>query len=116
GSAASAAESRPGITSYRIGERDLHVLAGGALVNIAGGSGHPVEVMDLTFAVQGLGVHHLASTSLDPGVHILPKALDDSIAAAKLASYGIRLDELRTDQLDDHTARMAGTADGGSPA
>ncbi|MFC7766385.1 adenosylhomocysteinase [Leucobacter soli] len=114
--AASAAESRPGITSYRIGERDLHVLAGGALVNIAGGSGHPVEVMDLTFAVQGLGVHHLASTSLDPGVHILPKALDDSIAAAKLASYGIRLDELRTDQLDDHTARMAGTADGGSPA
>ena len=99
-------ESRPGITSYRVGGRDLHVLAGGALVNIAGGSGHPVEVMDLTFAVQGLGVHHLASSELEPGVHILPKELDDSIAAAKLASYGIGLDELRTDQRDDHTARM----------
>lgn len=99
-------ESRPGVTSYRVGDRDLHVLAGGALVNIAGGSGHPVEVMDLTFAVQGLGVHHLASSDLAPGVHILPKELDDSIAAAKLASYGIRLDELRTDQRDDHTARM----------
>lgn len=99
-------ESRPGITSYTVGDRDLHVLAGGALVNIAGGSGHPVEVMDLTFAVQGLGVHHLASTELEPGVHILPKALDDSIATAKLASYGITLDELRADQRDDHTARM----------
>lgn len=99
-------ETRPGITSYRVGERDIHVLAGGALVNIAGGSGHPVEVMDLTFAVQGLGVHYLASTELEPGVHILPKELDDSIAAAKLASYGIRLDELRSDQRDDHAARM----------
>lgn len=99
-------ESRPGITGYRVGDREHHVLAGGALVNIAGGSGHPVEVMDLTFAVQGLGVHHLASARLEPGVHILPKELDDSIAAAKLASYGISLDALRSDQKDDHTARM----------
>lgn len=99
-------ESRPGITSYRVDGRDLHVLAGGALVNIAGGSGHPVETMDLTFAVQGLGIHHLASTALAPGVHVLPARLDDSIAAAKLASYGIHLDELRTDQYDDQTTRL----------
>lgn len=103
-------ETRPGITSYRVEGKDLHVLAGGALVNIAGGSGHPVEVMDLTFAVQGLGVHHLASNSLAPGVHVLPKHLDDSIATAKLASYGIELDQLRSDQKDDHTARMEGDA------
>jgi len=98
--------SRPGVTTYRLGDRDVHVLADGALVNIAGGSGHPVEIMDLTFAVQGLGLHHLASDPPPPGLHVLPKELDDSIAAAKLASYGIRLDELRDDQFDDHAARL----------
>lgn len=105
--ASGAREARPGITAYRVGDRELNVLAGGALVNIAGGSGHPVEVMDLTFAVQGLGVHHLATADLAPGVHIIPKALDDSIAAAKLASFGIALDEFRADQRDEHAARLA---------
>lgn len=99
-------ETRPGVTSYRVGDKDHHVLAGGALVNIAGGSGHPVEVMDLTFAVQGLGLHHLATTDLKPGVHVLPAELDDSIAAAKLASFGVTLDELRADQEDEHAARI----------
>jgi len=105
-------ETRPGVTTYTVGDRDLHVLAGGALVNIAGGSGHPVEVMDLTFAVQGLGLHHLVSAALEPGVHVLPQVLDDSIAAAKLAARGIRLDALRSDQRDEHAARMERTGRG----
>ena len=86
------------------------MLTGGALVNIAGGSGHPVEVMDLTFAVQGLGLHHLVNAELSPGVHVLPKELDDSIAAAKLASRGIHLDAWRSDQQDEHAARLIGGA------
>ncbi|MEO5756075.1 MAG: adenosylhomocysteinase [Mesorhizobium sp.] len=95
------AEARAGVTSYHLAGRDLHVLSGGALVNIAGGSGHPVEIMDLTFAVQGLGVHHLATADLPPGVHIIPKKLDDAIAAARLASMGINLGENRPEQEDD---------------
>lgn len=94
-------ETRPGITTFRVKARDLHVLSGGALVNIAGGSGHPVEIMDLTFAVQGLGAHHLVTAGLAPGVHIIPKALDDAIAAAKLKSMGIELSEARLEQEDD---------------
>lgn len=99
-------ESRPGVTSYRLGTKELHVLAGGALVNIAGGSGHPIEIMDLTFSVQGLGIHHLASSLLPAGVHVIPAQVDDSIARAKLASYGVRLDGVRDDQRDDHTTRI----------
>jgi len=103
--AASAGVQSPapsGITTYRLGDRALHVLSNGALVNIAGGAGHPVEIMDLTFAVQGLGAHYLVNTPLAPGVHVLPKAVDDSIAAAKLLSMGITLDVGRPEQADDH--------------
>lgn len=100
--AASAISSpREQIDTYRIGDRDLHVLSGGALVNIAGGSGHPVEIMDLTFAVQGIGAHHLVTAGLEPGVHIIPAELDDAIAAAKLASLGVELDPMRAEQEDD---------------
>jgi adenosylhomocysteinase len=97
--------SAPGIHTFKFGAkgngRDIHVLSRGALVNIAGGSGHPVEIMDLTFAVQGLGAHHLVNTPLEPGVHILPKSVDDSIAAAKLLSLGIGLTQGREEQADD---------------
>ena len=91
-----------GIQTYRIGVRELHVLSNGALVNIAGGSGHPVEIMDLTFAVQGLGAHYLVNTPMENGVHVLPKTIDDSIAAAKLQSMGVTLDPARSEQKDNH--------------
>ncbi|SLN27110.1 adenosylhomocysteinase [Pseudooctadecabacter jejudonensis] len=90
------------MVTYHLPDKDLHVLSNGALVNIAGGSGHPVEIMDLTFAVQGLGAHYLVNTPMDPGVHVLPRAVDDSIAAAKLDSLGVTLDAPRSEQTDNH--------------
>lgn len=99
--ASSQTESRPQITTYCVNDRDIHVLSGGALVNIAGGSGHPVEIMDLTFSVQGLGAHVLVNAGLAPGVHVLSKELDDSIASAYLESRGIHLDPVRPEQADD---------------
>ena len=51
--------------------------------------------------MQGLGAHHLVNTPLPPGVHVLPKAVDDSIAAALLAAKDIRLDAPRPEQEDD---------------
>lgn len=101
--AESVEEARNGVMTYHLGTRDVHVLSGGALVNIAGGSGHPVEIMDLTFAVQGLGIHHLVTGDHEPGVHIIPRALDDSIAEAKLRSLGVTLDTIRAEQEDDAT-------------
>ncbi len=81
-------------------EKDLFVLANGALVNIAGGLGLPIEIMDLSFAVQGLGCHALAAGDYEVGVHIIPDELDQAIAAAKLAAHGVVLDELDPSQLD----------------
>lgn len=105
--AESVTDAREGITSYRVDGRSLHVLVGGALVNIAGGSGHPVEIMDLTFAVQGLGIHHLATRELAHGVHVLPRDLDDGIAAARLATLGVTLSPPRADQRDDEATDIA---------
>jgi len=102
--ASSVVEARRDVATYRLGDRDVHLLTAGALVNIAGGSGHPVEIMDLTFAVQGLGLHHLARHALSRGVHVIPAELDDAIATAKLASLGVTLDKLQPDQRDDIAA------------
>ncbi len=94
-------EIRPGVTRFRLdGERQVFVLAEGALVNIAGGLGHPVEIMDLSFSVQALGCHTLVTRGLAPGVHDLPAELDEAIATAKLASRGIELDAPDESQRD----------------
>jgi adenosylhomocysteinase len=71
----------------------VHVLVDGALVNIAGLDGNPIEIMDLSFSVQALAAHHLASTELPPGLHAFPRELDDAIARTKLATLGIELDD-----------------------
>ena len=109
-------EPRPGVTRFRLGSRAVHVLSDGALVNIAGGLGHPVEIMDLSFSVQAMGLHTLVTRDLAPGVHDLPGEVDRAIAAAKLASRGIRLDapteaqaDTLTSLLDVDTFRQGGT-------
>lgn len=92
---------RDRIEQYELADgRKIHVLASGALVNIAGGLGHPIEIMDLSFAVQGVGCHELARGDYSPGVHVIDAGLDAEIAAAKLAAHGISLDEPSADQRD----------------
>src|SRR3954471_7274695 len=86
-------DARPGVRTYVTGGRRAHVLVDGALVNIAGLDGNPVEIMDLSFSVQALSVHLLASGELAPGVRAFPAELDDLIARTKLSTLGIELDD-----------------------
>ncbi|MGI9017198.1 MAG: adenosylhomocysteinase [Euzebya sp.] len=93
---------RDGIERFDMPDgRSVHVLAHGALVNIAGGLGHPIEIMDLSFAVQGVGCHELARGGYPPGVHVIPLELDREIAAAKLAAHGLSVDVATADQVED---------------
>src|SRR5919198_1720546 len=93
-------EVRPGITRHELdGGRRVYLLVEGRLVNIAGADGHPVEIMDLSFSVQALAAHLLASAELPPGVQRLPDELDREIARTKLASLGVTLPELTQTQL-----------------
>jgi adenosylhomocysteinase len=88
-----AAEVRPGVTRYKLDGKTVYVLVDGALVNIAGGDGNPVEIMDLSFSVQALSAHLLASGNVPTGLNAFPDELDREIARTKLATLGIELDE-----------------------
>jgi adenosylhomocysteinase len=93
-------EVRPGVERYTLSDgRRIHVLVGGALVNIAGGDGNPVEIMDLSFSVQALAAHRLAQGGLPAGVNRFPAELDDEIARTKLSALGIELDDPTEAQL-----------------
>jgi adenosylhomocysteinase len=95
-------EVRRNVTEYELPDgRRLHVLARGRLVNIAAADGHPVEIMDLTFAVQALAAHHLANHAGDiaPGIQPIPEEIDDLVARAKLASLGVEPERLTEEQI-----------------
>lgn len=95
---ASSITRRDGIDSYLLDGRTVHVLAEGRLVNLAipKGMGHPVEVMDLSFALQALSTLYIAQhgKELDPGVYNVPMEIDEEVARTKLASLGLSIDEL----------------------
>jgi adenosylhomocysteinase len=86
-------DARPGVHTYRLGNRRVHVLVDGALVNIAGLDGNPIEIMDLSFSVQALSIHTLARGALPSGLNRFPDELDDLIARTKLETLGIELDD-----------------------
>lgn len=95
---ASAVEHRDGIDTYIVDGKKIHLLAEGRLVNLATpkGMGHPIEVMDLSFAVQALSVEYMAKhgKELKAGVHDVPSDIDEYIAKLKLESVGASIDEL----------------------
>ncbi|MDQ4126512.1 MAG: adenosylhomocysteinase [Actinomycetota bacterium] len=80
--------------------RRLHLLGRGMVVNITAGDGHPVEIMDLTFAIQALCAYHLAKehAPMENRVHLLPKAIDDEVARTKLDAVGMGIDTLTPEQ------------------
>ena len=95
-------EVRRNVTEYELPDgRRLHVLARGRLVNIAAADGHPVEIMDLTFAVQALAAHHLATHAgeFPPGVQPIPDEIDDLVARTKLAALGVEPERLTEEQV-----------------
>jgi adenosylhomocysteinase len=93
---------REGIDSYMIKGKTVHILAEGRLVNLATpkGMGHPVEVMDLSFALQALCTRYIAEhgEKLTGGVYEVPKAIDEEVARLKLASLGLSIDEQTAEQ------------------
>ncbi len=94
-------EVRKNITAYTMADgRKLYLLGEGRLVNLACGDGHPIEVMDLSFAMQFLAMLYLVEHKgeLENKLYVLPDELNKEVAALKLEALGAGIDELTPEQ------------------
>jgi len=93
---------RDGIETFVIKGKSIHVLAEGRLVNLATpkGMGHPIEVMDLSFALQALCARYIAERgrTMKGGVYEVPREIDEQVARLKLESLGLSIDEMTKEQ------------------
>ncbi len=80
----------------------LIVLAKGRLVNLGCATGHPSFVMSASFANQVLAQIELwqNADNYDLNVYVLPKHLDEKVAALHLDRLGVKLTELTADQAE----------------
>jgi adenosylhomocysteinase len=104
-------EVREHVVEYTIGDRRLHVLAEGRLVNLSAAEGHPAAVMDMSFANQALCAEYLRGKHKDlaNGVYDVPEAIDVEVARLKLAAMGIELDPLTPEQAEYLASWQHGT-------
>jgi adenosylhomocysteinase len=78
------------------------LLSEGRLVNLGNATGHPSFVMSASFSNQTLAQIELWTNgkSLEHKVHVLPKKLDEKVAALHLAKLGAKLTTLTRPQAD----------------
>ncbi len=99
----SKSEIKPQVDLYTLEEgKQIIVLAEGRLVNLGCATGHPSFVMSNSFTNQTLAQIELwlNSDKYDNKVYMLPKHLDEKVAALHLEHLGVELESLSKDQAD----------------
>lgn len=94
-------EQRKNIMGFRMADgRWLNLLAGGRLVNLAAGDGHPAEIMDMSFALQALSAEYMIRNYKKLGRKVVdvPEEIDKRVADMKLKAWGVEIDELTEEQ------------------
>lgn len=78
------------------------LLSQGRLLNLGNATGHPSFVMSASFTNQVLAQIELWAKGEDyqPGVYILPKALDEKVARLHLDKIGVKLTQLTREQAE----------------
>ncbi|WP_445383926.1 adenosylhomocysteinase [Robiginitalea sp. IMCC44478] len=93
-------EIKPQVDKYTLDGKDIIVLAEGRLVNLGCATGHPSFVMSNSFTNQTLAQIELWKhcDKYENKVYMLPKHLDEKVAALHLSRLGAELTELRPEQ------------------
>lgn len=93
---------KPQVDVYTIEGREIIILAEGRLVNLGCAMGHPSFVMSNSFTNQTLAQMELWSNSgnYSNQVYVLPKHLDEKVAALHLSKVGAELETLSNEQAD----------------
>jgi len=102
---------KPQVDRYKLANgRHIVLLAEGRLCNLGCATGHPSFVMSSSFTNQVLAQLELWTKpgQYPIGVHLLPKKLDEEVAALHLEKLGVKLTKLTPDQ-----ATYLGVPEGG---
>jgi adenosylhomocysteinase len=93
---------KPQVDIYNVDGKEIIILAEGRLVNLGCAMGHPSFVMSNSFSNQTLAQIELWNHSdrYENKVYVLPKHLDEKVAALHLDHIGAKLTKLRPDQAD----------------
>lgn len=80
--------------------KTVYLLAEGRLVNLAAGDGHPVEIMDMSFALQAMCACRMAQCGkeMKPDLYSVPRDIDQDVALRKLTALGVEIDTLTEEQ------------------
>ncbi|SHL75867.1 adenosylhomocysteinase [Chryseobacterium polytrichastri] len=95
-------EVKPQVDIYTIEGKEIIILAEGRLVNLGCATGHPSFVMSNSFSNQTLAQIELWTNSAAYGneVYMLPKHLDEKVAALHLKKLSVELEVLSTEQAE----------------
>lgn len=98
----SKSQIKPQVDMYEVDGKEIIVLAEGRLVNLGCAMGHPSFVMSCSFSNQTLAQLELWANSdkYENKVYVLPKKLDEKVAALHLAHVGAKLEPLEQEQAD----------------
>ena len=99
--AKSSKQLRNNIIGYELSDgRTISILAEGRLVNLASGDGHPVEIMDMSFALQAQSARYIAAhgKGLPIDVYQTPEEIDNRVAEILLNTKDINIDVLTPEQ------------------
>jgi adenosylhomocysteinase len=91
--------------------RTVYLLGDGRLINLTAAEGHPASVMDMSFSGQALTSEYVVKrkTRLAPGVHDVPREIDEWVSRLKLKSMGINIDRLTAEQKEYLASWSMGT-------
>ncbi|MDT0678442.1 adenosylhomocysteinase [Autumnicola musiva] len=95
-------EIKPQVDKYTIDGKDIILLAEGRLVNLGCATGHPSFVMSNSFTNQTLAQIELwnHTNKYENKVYMLPKHLDEKVAALHLEKIGVELTDLSQEQAE----------------
>lgn len=74
--------------------KKIYLLSKGDIINIAGGLGHPVEILDISFSLQLASIHHVLTNNYQGGkLHKVPREIDEMVIREKMKVENIQIDE-----------------------
>lgn len=93
---------KPQVDVYNVEGNEIIILAEGRLVNLGCAMGHPSFVMSNSFTNQTLAQMELWNSAgkYKNEVYVLPKHLDEKVAALHLSKIGVELEILDSEQAD----------------